>query len=150
MRIYIDTSVIGGIFDSEFSEVTALFFSQAKDNKYEIIISTVVEKELELAPENVKNYFEKEKKNLKIVNITDKDISLQRSYLEQKIVTEKYALDALHVAIASTNECQIIVSWNFKHIVNFQKIPLYNAINMIKGYNSIQIFSPMEVINYEE
>ncbi|MDJ0509521.1 MAG: hypothetical protein QNJ64_09750 [Crocosphaera sp.] len=58
-------------------------------------------------------------------------------------------LDALHVALASVSGCSMIVSWNFKHIVHFQKIPLYRAINAVKGYAQIDIYSPLEVINYE-
>ena len=62
----------------------------------------------------------------------------------------KYSDDALHVAVATVSGCSLIVSWNFKHIVHFQKIPLYNAINAIQGYPQIAIFSPLEVIRYED
>jgi hypothetical protein len=43
-----------------------------------------------------------------------------------------------------------VVSWNFRHIVHFQKIPLYNAVNILKGYDQIGVFSPLEVLSYEE
>ena len=66
------------------------------------------------------------------------------------ILTEKWYDDALHVALATIAECNVIVSWNFKHIVNFRKIPLFNAVNMLNGYRQIAIHSPLEVINYEE
>jgi len=64
-------------------------------------------------------------------------------------VTSKSTADALHVALATVAKCQLIVSWNFKHIVHFQKIPLYRAINTVNGYNEINIYSPPTVINYE-
>lgn len=69
--------------------------------------------------------------------------------MDADIVTEKSMLDALHVALASVSRCSMIVSWNFKHIVHFQKIPLYRAINATQGYAQIDIYSPLEVINYE-
>jgi hypothetical protein len=74
---------------------------------------------------------------------------LKDAYLDTGIVTEQSADDALHVAIASVNGCSLIVSWNFRHIVNFEKIPLYNAVNTLKGYGTIGIFSPLEVITHE-
>ena len=58
--------------------------------------------------------------------------------------------DALHVAIATVSGCDIIVSWNFKHIVHYDKIALYNAVNRINGYKDIFINSPAEVIDYED
>ena len=63
---------------------------------------------------------------------------------------ERCADDALHVAIATVVKCSLIVSWNFAHIVHFNKIPLYNAVNRKKGYPTIAIYSPREVIEYED
>ena len=56
----------------------------------------------------------------------------------------------MHVAVATVANCDVIVSWNFKHIVHYQKIPLFNAVNVLEGYNSIWIHSPQEVIAYED
>jgi hypothetical protein len=64
-------------------------------------------------------------------------------------VSKKYSTDAMHVALATVAGARVIVSWNFKHIVNFRKIPMYNAINVMQGYNNIGIYSPMEVTEYE-
>ena len=77
-------------------------------------------------------------------------IALRQAYLKEEIVSTKYAADALHVALATVSNAKMIVSWNFKHIVHFQKIPLYNAVNKIKGYDSIDIYSPLEVIDNED
>jgi hypothetical protein len=76
-------------------------------------------------------------------------IDLQNAYIKEGIVTEKFLPDALHVALATVSEASMIVSWNFKHIVNFQKIPLYNAVNTLKGYEHIAVYSPLEVIGNE-
>lgn len=71
-------------------------------------------------------------------------------YINSGVVTEKSFDDALHVAIATISGCDLIVSWNFKHIVHFEKIPKYNAVNILKGHRQIGIYSPLEVIKYED
>jgi hypothetical protein len=75
--------------------------------------------------------------------------SQSTAYLDAGIVTKKSTADVLHVALATVAKCQLIVSWNFKHIVHFQKVPLYRAINTINGYTEINIYSPPKIINYE-
>lgn len=75
---------------------------------------------------------------------------LLRAYMEARIVGERWRTDTLHVAIATTEDCRAIVSWNFRHIVHFQKIPLYNAVNLANGYGAIAIHTPQEVVRYEE
>jgi hypothetical protein len=85
-----------------------------------------------------------------VADITESALDLRDAYLQAKIVKAKYSDDALHVALATVAECALIVSWNFQHIVHFQKIPLYNAMNTLKGYQQIAIYSPREVIEYED
>jgi len=84
-----------------------------------------------------------------VVEISEAALNLKDMYVETGIVTPQWNDDALHVAIATVASCSLIVSWNFKHIVHFEKIPLYNAVNTLKGYGNIGIFSPLEVIQYE-
>jgi len=80
-----------------------------------------------------------------IVPVSNEALKLQQAYLNAEILHKKWEDDALHVALASVNVCDFIVSWNFRHIVNFRKIPLYNAINVLNGYQEIQIYSPLEL-----
>lgn len=77
-------------------------------------------------------------------------MNLQEAYLAAGIVGSKWEADALHVAVATVANCWVIVSWNFRHIVHFDKIALYNAINMSNGYGTIGIYSPNEVISYAD
>jgi len=114
-----------------------------------IVISPVVQKEIELAPKNVRKFFKEITESANFIAISEEALSLRQAYLDAGIVTEKSTADALHVALATVAKCQLIVSWNFKHIVHFQKVPLYRAINTVKGYTEINIYSPPEVINYE-
>ena len=85
-----------------------------------------------------------------VTDISTSALDLRDAYLQAKIVATKHSDDALHVAVATVAGCTLIVSWNFQHIVHFQKIPLYNAMNTLGGYQQIAIFSPREVIRYED
>lgn len=150
LKVYADTSVFGGVYDDEFSNASKLFFDQVKAGKFHLITSAVVSEEILKAPKKVANFFNKIIEFSEIAEVKIDALNLRDKYLEANIVTKKWLTDAMHVAIATVSNCSIIVSWNFAHIVNFQKIPLYNAVNRINGYNDIGIYSPMEVINASE
>jgi predicted nucleic acid-binding protein len=148
-RTYVDTSVFGGVFDDEFDIASQRFFNQVKRKEFILITSAVVQEELKKAPEDVRAFFLEMLPYSKVIEITKETLDLRNAYLKAEIVSSKYTNDALHVAIATVAGCDIILSWNFKHIVHFDKIPLYNAVNILNGYNSISIFSPWEVIKYD-
>jgi len=97
----------------------------------------------------VRLFFDEITELAEFIDISEEALQLRKAYLDAGIVTPKSAADALHVALATVAGCRLIVSWNFKHIVHFQKIPLSRAVNTLKGYPEINIYSPLEVINYE-
>jgi len=148
--IYIDTSVIGGYFDQEFEQETKELFEKFVAQEYDFIISDLTIRELSGAPENVKLLFKNLKLNPNIVSITSEAISLANQYLKEKIVGETSKDDCLHIALATTNKVDLLVSWNFKHIVNIKRIRGYNSINILNGYPSLEIRSPKDIIDYEE
>ncbi len=149
LRIYIDTSVIGGMFDDEFRVRTDKLFREIKEGRFIPCVSVVVSKEIEKAPDYVLKFFNDLLPDCEILDVDGNCLTLRDEYLNNKIVSRKFMDDALHVAIATVSNCDIIVSWNFKHIVHFDKIALYNAVNRINGYKDIFINSPAEVIDYE-
>jgi predicted nucleic acid-binding protein len=149
IRVYADTSVFGGVFDDEFKRASTVFFEQVKSNLFKVHISPIVRKEISLAPQQVQDFYTEILPLTKIIDISEEALNLRDSYLNANIVSKKYSNDALHVALATTSGCSIIVSWNFKHIVHFEKVALYNAINTSEGYQQIAIYSPLEVISYE-
>lgn len=122
MRVYADTSVFGGVFDPEFEKPSGLFFKQAKHGLFDVVVSDVTVAEIEKSPDQIQCYFNELKHLCELVEISAEMIDLQRKYLEKGIVGEKSRDDALHVAAATVSRCPLIVSWNFKHIVNFRKI----------------------------
>jgi predicted nucleic acid-binding protein len=149
IRIYVDTSVYGGVFDDEFDVASQRFFNQVKRKEFILVTSAVVQEELKKAPGDVRSFFLEMLPYSEITEITQESLDLRKANLKAGIVSTKYANDALHVAMATIAGCDIILSWNFKHIVHFDKIPLYNAVNILNGLNPISIFSPMEVIKYD-
>ncbi len=150
MRIYVDTSVFGGVFDSEFTTPSQRLFEEIETGRFALVTSAIVQAEIEPAPKSIQTLFYKFVAYAQVVPVEASALQLQQKYLEAGIVTVKSFNDALHVAIATVSECDLIVSWNFKHIVHFDKIPKYNAINILSGYRQINIYSPLEVIQYED
>jgi len=149
MRIYADTSIFGGVFDPEFSWASKQFFDQIDKGRFILVTSAIVEAEIEPAPENIRIFFADYAVKSEIAIPNEAALELQMAYINSGVVTEKSLDDALHVALATISECDLIVSWNFKHIVHFDKIPKYNAVNVLRGYKQIGIYSPWEVIQYE-
>ena len=138
MRIYADTSVFGGMFGKEFSEPSKQFFDEIESGRFILLTSAVVEEEIEPAPDNIRQLLNKYADFAEIADISEKALELQLSYTKSGVVTEKSLDDALHVAISTVSGCDLIVSWNSKHIVHFDKIPKYNAVNTLRGCVRIQ------------
>jgi len=150
VRVYADTSVYGGVFDEEFREPSRLFFDAVRMGRFRLIISPLIGSELKDAPESVRALLASVRLDAEIADITEEVVGLQQAYLTAGIVGAKWEADALHVAIATVSGCAVIVSWNFKHVVNFERIPLYNGVNLSKGYAAIAIHTPQEVIAHED
>ncbi len=150
IRIYADTSVFGGVFDEEFQEPSKAFFDAIREERFILVTSELVRQEIEAGPQSVRQLFSEILPIVEIAEITPDALKLQDAYMGAGILSEKYSTDALHVALATVSHASLIVSWNFKHIVNFQKIPLYSAVNTLHGYSEIAIYSPLEVIEYED
>jgi len=146
-KIYIDTSVIGGVFDEEFSHHSKLLFSEFKKGLYTPVVSQITLFELQGAPPNVITHFNSYKSIIEHIPVTEEAIRLSRYYLFEGKMTSKQKTDALHIAVATVNKIDILASWNFEHIVNLNKIVLYNAVNMKNGYPTIEIRNPRELIH---
>ena len=150
IRVYADTSVFGGVFDPEFSAPSRKFFDEVDAGRFSLVVSPVVEEELDQAPSEIQEFFKSYTNLAQEVEISQEAIELQLQYIELGVVPERSLADALHVAMATVSECELIVSWNFKDIVHFEKIPKYNAVNVLNGYRQIDIRSPLEVIRHDD
>jgi len=79
----------------------------------------------------------------------DEAVDLATEYIAEKVVGQTSFSDCLHIALATISKADFLVSWNFKHIVNIQRIRGYNSINIKNGYKQLEIRSPREFMNYE-
>ncbi len=146
IRVYADTSVYGSVFDEEFSEPSQTFFQNVRDGRFRLVLSDVVAREIHGAPEQVRSLFTEMMLYSDVAENLNEAVLLQQSYLRHGIVGAASMTDALHVAAATVSGCQILLSWNLKHIVHYLKIPLYNRAF---GYHEIAIHTPLEV-SYDE
>ncbi len=150
-RFYFDTSVFGGVFDKEFEEPTLQLFERVKLGQVICVFSDLTEIELLNAPENVKEHFKNlPKQNIERVIVTDEILTLASKYVAEKVVGQTSLDDCVHIATATICKVDILVSWNFKHIVNVYRIRGYNSINIRSNYQSLEIRSPKEILEYEE
>lgn len=149
-RFYFDTSVFGGIYDIEFEAETSLLFEKVTLGHIKCVYSNLTESELTNAPENVRNFFENlpEKCKEKVL-VTPEALRLAQTYVGEKVVGETSLDDCIHIATATLNKVDMLVSWNFKHIVNIYRIRGYNSINLRLGHTKLEIHSPKEIVNYE-
>jgi predicted nucleic acid-binding protein len=149
-RIYIDTSVVGGQFDKEFSHDTNPFFDAVLNGQLIIIVSDLLEAELLRAPQQVRDFLSTiPAQQIEIIRLTQEASILADQYIQAKVVGQTSRADCQHIAMATLAKADVLVSWNFKHIVNLDKIRGYNGINYQFGHNMIEIRTPKEIINYD-
>ena len=145
--LYLDTSVIGGYFDAEWMADTRELWAQARAGKWLLLTSIVTERELENAPEKVRQLFRETFPSAsELLMATEEAEDLAEEYLRAAVVSPKYADDALHVAICSTHRIPHLVSWNFRHLVNVRREAGFNAVNLLQGYAPLSIVNPKELI----
>ncbi len=146
-RVYADTSVFGGCFDDEFQEVSRRFFQEVQDGRFLLIVSELTLRELDRAPERVQTVLKGlDPSHLELPETSVEIGRLRDAYLNAGILGPSSANDAEHVAGATVAGADIVVSWNFKHIVHYEKIAGFEAINLLQGYRPVRIYSPREVV----
>lgn len=149
-QVYIDTSVIGGCIDQEFKEWSIKLFDEFNNGNKIAVISDITLDELELAPKKVQDILKQiPDKFLKIVESNNETEELARQYIHKNAVSEKFYLDALHIAIATYYNVTVLSSWNFRHIVNLDRIRKYNSVNIEMGYNILEIRSPRDILTID-
>lgn len=147
MRIYIDTSVVGGFYDKEFDEATREFFKKVEKGEIILVVSELLQAELLRAPEHVGNHLNKySKKQIQKVELTEEAKNLADRYVAEQVVGATSKADCQHIAIATINKVDVLVSWNFKHIVNLKRIRGYNSVNLKNNYTMLEIRTPKEIL----
>ena len=151
LKLYLDTSVLNFYYaDSSPKEkdATQELFREIKSKIYEAFISSIVIEEISKASEAKQKALVSliEKYNLMPLEIDEEIENLAKLYIQNRIIPQKYEADAVHIAVAVINDLDVIVSWNFEHIVKLKTKLSVNGINKMEGYKEIEIYSPMEVI----
>tara|TARA_B100001093_G_C26549467_1_gene893850 strand:- start:304 stop:765 length:462 start_codon:yes stop_codon:yes gene_type:complete len=150
-KLYIDTSVVGGYYDDEFKEDTRALWSLWESGEYRFCTSEILFQEVTKAPKRVRELAYKTfKEEAQIYHLTEESFELSQKYLEHQVVSSKYADDARHVAIAAVNGIELVVSWNFTHMVNVTRNDKFNAVNLLQGSSNVRIISPKMLLNYED
>lgn len=150
-RIYIDTSVIGGCLDDEFRTPSVRLFKRSRSGEALLVISDTTLAELTLAPSSVRNVIESlPKECVEFVHQTAESEELAEEYIRQLVLPRRMLVDAQHIAVAVVARVDVLVSWNFRHIVNLDRIRGFNAVNLRAGYSPLEIRSPLEVWKDED
>ena len=149
-RIYADTSVLGGCEDQEFREYSRRLLDAFVRGDYTLVLSDLTIRELETAPEVVREVLASVPESaVEVVAVTPEVEELGASYIEEGAISSRMRVDALHIALATVARVDVLVSWNFRHIVNLRRIRAYNAVNLKRGYPLLEIRSPRELLGDE-
>jgi predicted nucleic acid-binding protein len=141
---------VGGYYDPEFAAFTIPLFNRIKNEEFTLLYSAVTQDELENAPSDVKALIQYLRADYtEFLETSDEAVTLANEYIAEKVVGQTNYTDCLHIALATIYRADYLISWNFKHIVNIQRIRGYNAINIKNGYKQLEIRSPRDFIKYE-
>lgn len=151
IKYYLDTTIFNFVFaegDTEKKDITVKLFKDLPSISNGIYISDEVIREINRAPEPRKSQLvgQLEETNPLLLEVDIEAEELAERYVKEGIIPERYRSDAVHIAVAVINGIEVIVSWNFEHIVKLKTRVMVNGINRLLGYHEIEICSPEEVI----
>lgn len=154
-KVYLDTSVISHLMQEDVPEKmadTRELWKMFKDGKYDVYVSAVTLREIQNCPEPKKTQLIDYLNQIKFttLEITEDVVAVARKIIEMGILSQKSFDDCQHIGAAVVNECDCIISWNFKHIVNVKTIRGIRAITNLEGYKSIEIWNPSVLLESEE
>ncbi len=145
-RVYTDTSVMGGCEDDEFREPSRRLLEAFVGGDLTLVLSELTLRELDAAPEKVRIVLGRvPQANIEPLSLSSEAEELAGAYIEDGAIGARMRADALHIALATVARVDVLVSWNFKHIVNLKRIHAYNSVNLKKGYPLLEIPTPREV-----
>ena len=151
LRVYLDTSVLGGCFAEEFAEWSTRLIDDIRAGRFAPVLSDVTAAEATDAPAEVQVLHDELLVMAgDLLPVTAEALELLAAYQTRGVLSARFRNDMLHIALATIAEVDVLVSWNFRHVVRLDKIRLFNAVNLELGYKPLTIYSPREVITYEE
>lgn len=149
-RIYLDTSVLGGCEDEEFREPSQRLLKAFQIGEKILALSELTVRELETAPARVRAVLASvPSPHVEAIPLSIEAEELAAAYIADGVIGVRMRADALHIALGTVARVDVLVSWNFKHIVNLTRIHAYNAVNLKRGYPLLEIRTPREVLDDE-
>lgn len=149
LRVYLDTSVVGGCLDPEFAPWSQGLVADCRAGRLRPVLSDLLAAELAEAPAAVQAVYADLRTLASQVVGTDREaLALLAAYERATVLGPRYRNDMLHIALATVAEVDVLVSWNFRHIVRVDKIRLFDAVSTAEGYRPVAIRSPREVTTY--
>lgn len=150
LLIYADSSVIGGCEDPEFAESSLALWQRFVEGTHTLVFSAHTLRELIQAPATVRARVDRvPTEHVIVLADSEEAFGLADAYIQRGILGPGSRSDALHVALATVGRVDVLVSWNFRHIVNLARVRLFHSVNLERGYGLIEIRSPREVIDYD-
>ena len=151
LRVYADTSVIGGCEDEEFREPSRQLIDRFALGEMTLVLSDLTLRELEAAPVQVREILGVvPSQHTEMLDLSEEAEVLAAEYIERGVLSSKMLADALHIAAATLAGVDVLVSWNFKHVVNLHRIQAYNEVNRDMGYEALDIRTPREIYDDEQ
>jgi predicted nucleic acid-binding protein len=146
-RFYLDTSVLSGVFDTEFEEDSTILMEKVRLGQIKAVISELAEEEIMKARKEIREFYNSlPKEHIEFIEITKDAVLLADNYIKEKVVGRTSKNDCLHIGMATVAKVDLLVSWNFKHIVNIYRIRGYNAVNIKLGFPVLEIRSPKDIV----
>jgi len=151
LKLYLDTSIISYLDQQDTPDKmndTLAFWEDVTNGKYDIVLSNVTLNELNQSNDEKKLIFKKflDKINFDTFEETEETKILAEEYIKHGVLSNKSIDDCNHIACAVVSNCDVIVSWNFKHIVNYKTIKGVKVVNAINEYKEIAIYPPTMLI----
>lgn len=151
MRAYLDASAVGGPFDMEFAEPSRKLVAAILRGAVVPLISETLAAEIADAREEVQALLDQiTQAGAERLSLSPEALALRAAYLAAGVVTRKYADDAMHVAQATVARADVVVSWNFRHLVNPARVRAFNGVNLAHGYGMVVILTPADVVKILE
>jgi predicted nucleic acid-binding protein len=151
LRVYVDSSVLGGCFDREFEEDTRAFLHCIREAKIVPLMSDMVVAEIARAPEQVQRLLDAMiGDGAEVLAATEAAVELQEAYLKSGVLGQRWEDDAMHVALATLARVDVVASWNFKHLLDPRRARGFNGVNLGMGYGLIAILSPSDIVHHLE
>ena len=151
-KIYLETSVLNFVFADDSPDKkadTIKLFKMIEMGRFIPYTSNHVKDEIDNTPDLEKRYDMNRlitENSTEVLPDTGEIADLADEYVKEGVIPEKYRTDALHIATATFYELDMIISWNFEHIVKRKTIMKTEEINLRNGYKKVWIYSPSEVI----